>query len=166
MLPHGAGIPGGTVPFRYGEARGIFSFEKRMSPRPPKEKRGGISISPRTPMNAAPTDAGTQLFEEHLSAQPAGDFWILPAVRTGRSFVWVSWPMRGQLSPDTFSFPPCTAHFLFGVSKRKWGCIPAGKACIPAAVRRTYAHQPGAQFDPNKQMISISKQKEVFLWRN
>ena len=158
MLPHGAGIPGGTVPFRYGEAKGIFSFEKRMSPQPPKEKRGGISISPRpplkrhkgaklrflpfgnpskdkgsgsgkggrgcplcTPMNAAPTDAGTQLFEEHLSAQPAGDFWILPAVCIGRSFVWVSWPMRGQLIPDTFSFPPCTAHFLFGVSKRKWG---------------------------------------------
>ena len=44
------GVPGGTVPFRYGEARGIFSFEKRMSPRPPKEKRGGISISPRTPL--------------------------------------------------------------------------------------------------------------------
>ena len=50
MLPHGAGIPGGTVPVRYGEAKGIFSFEKRMSPRPPKEKRGGISISPRTPL--------------------------------------------------------------------------------------------------------------------
>ena len=44
------GVPGGTVPFRYGEARGIFSFEKRMSPPPPKEKRGGISISPRTPL--------------------------------------------------------------------------------------------------------------------
>ena len=44
------GVPGGTVPFRYGEARGIFSFEKRMSPRPPKEKHGGISISPRTPL--------------------------------------------------------------------------------------------------------------------
>ena len=44
------GVPGGTVPFRYGEARGIFSFEKRMSPQPPKEKRGGISISPRTPL--------------------------------------------------------------------------------------------------------------------
>ena len=50
MLPHGARIPGGTVPFRYGEAKGIFSFEKRMSPQPPKEKRGGISISPRTPL--------------------------------------------------------------------------------------------------------------------
>ena len=44
------GVPGGTVPVRYGEARGIFSFEKRMSPRPPKEKRGGISISPRIPL--------------------------------------------------------------------------------------------------------------------
>ena len=33
------GVPGGTVPVRYGEARGIFSFEKRMSPQPPKEKR-------------------------------------------------------------------------------------------------------------------------------
>ena len=44
------GVPGGTVPVRYGEARGIFSFEKRMFPRPPKEKRGGISISPRTPL--------------------------------------------------------------------------------------------------------------------
>ena len=43
-------IPGGTVPVRYGEAKGIFSFEKRMSPQPPKEKRGGISISPRTPL--------------------------------------------------------------------------------------------------------------------
>ena len=106
-LPHGAGIPGGTVPFRYGEAKGIFSFEKRMSPRPPKEKRGGISISPRTPlkrhkgagygppgmsgsgsgersrecpicspMSAMPPTAGMQFFEEHLSAQPVGDFQI------------------------------------------------------------------------------------------
>ena len=135
------GIPGGTVPFRYGEARGIFSFEKRMSPQPPKEKRGGISIPPRTPlkrlkgaklrflpfgnpskdkgsgsgkggrgcplctpMNAVPTDAGTQLFEEYLSAQPVGDFWILPAVRTGRSCVWVSWPFRGQLIPKRLFF--------------------------------------------------------------
>ena len=29
------GVPGGTVPVRYGEARGIFSFEKRMSPPAP-----------------------------------------------------------------------------------------------------------------------------------
>ena len=36
--------------FRGEKPKGIFSFEKRMSPRPPKEKRGGISISPRTPL--------------------------------------------------------------------------------------------------------------------
>ena len=41
----------------------------------------------------------------------------------------------GQLIPNIFSFPPYTAHFLFDVSKRKWGCIPTGKACISAAVR-------------------------------
>ena len=29
------GVPGGTVPFRYGEAKEIFSFEKRMSPPAP-----------------------------------------------------------------------------------------------------------------------------------
>ena len=28
---------------------------------------------------------------------------------------------RCQIIPDIFSFPPCTAHFLFDVSKRKWG---------------------------------------------
>ena len=37
-----------------------------------------------TPMNAVPPNAGTQLFEEYLSAQPVGDFWILPAVRDGQ----------------------------------------------------------------------------------
>ena len=159
MSPTFSLLPQRAVPVSGTKSQGGYSLLKReCPPRPPKEKRGGISISPRTPlkrlkgaklrflpfgnpskdkgsgsgkggrgcplctpMNAAPTDAGTQLFEEHLSAQPAGDFWILPAVCIGRSFVWVSWPMRGQLIPDTFSFPPCTAHFLFGVSKRKWG---------------------------------------------
>ena len=112
--------------------------------------KGGRGCPLCTPMNAAPTDAGTQLFEEYLSAQPVGDFWILSAVRTGRSFVWVSWPFRGQLIPDTFSFPPCTAHFLFGVSKRKWGvylgwakpiscdpsCASKNKICNPIRYHR------------------------------
>jgi hypothetical protein len=40
-------------------------------------------------MNAAPTDAGAQLFEEYLSAQPARDFWILPTVRGGQPPSWV-----------------------------------------------------------------------------
>ena len=29
---------------------GIFSFKRECPPLPPKEKRGGISISPRTPL--------------------------------------------------------------------------------------------------------------------
>ena len=93
-------------------------------------------------INAIPADARMQLFKEHLSAQLAGDFWILSAVRTGRSFVWVSWPMRGQLSPDTFSFPPCTAHFLFGVSKRKWGVHSARQSrAIPCRMAAPCCHQ-------------------------
>ena len=42
----------GRPGFRDEKPKGIFSFEKRMSPppAPPKEKRGGISISPRTPL--------------------------------------------------------------------------------------------------------------------
>ena len=44
------GAKGGPC-FRGEKPKGIFSFEKRMSPpAPPKEKRGGISISPRTPL--------------------------------------------------------------------------------------------------------------------
>ena len=89
-----------------------------------------------------PSNAGTQFYEECPPAQPVGDFWTLPAVRTGRSCVWVSWP-PGQLIPDTFSFPPCTAQkvncpagareaplegFLFGVSKRKWGVHSDGQS--------------------------------------
>ena len=42
------------------------------------------------PANAEVSGAGTQFCEEHPSAQPVEDFRILPAVRTGRSFVWVS----------------------------------------------------------------------------
>ena len=94
-------------------------------------------------INAAPADAGMYLEVIcGFSAQPVGDFWILPAVRTGRSFVWVSWPMRGQLSPDTFSFPPCTAHFLFGVSKRKWGVHSARQSrAIPCRMAAPCCHQ-------------------------
>ena len=41
----------GSPGFRDEKPKGIFSFEKRISPPgPPKEKRGGISISPRTPL--------------------------------------------------------------------------------------------------------------------
>ena len=105
--------------------------------------KGGRGYPLCSHINAAPADAGMYLEVIcGFSAQPVGDFWILPAVRTGRSFVWVSWPMRGQLSPDTFSFPPCTAHFLFGVSKRKWGVHSARQSrAIPCRMAAPCCHQ-------------------------
>ena len=105
--------------------------------------KGGRGYPLCSHINAAPADAGMYLEVIcGFSAQPAGDFWILPAERTGRSFVWVSWPMRGQLSPDTFSFPPCTAHFLFGVSKRKWGVHSARQSrAIPCRMAAPCCHQ-------------------------
>ena len=167
------GVPGGTVPFRYGEAKGIFSFEKRMSPQPPKEKRGGISISPRTPLkrhkgaklrflpfgnpskdkgsgsgkggrgcplcdptNAMPANAGTH--SGHLGTFSAAGRRLLifvgssyrPLLRMGEL------TQMCQLIPDIFSFPPCTAHFLFDVSKRKWGVRPCGGSPRPFAEQR------------------------------
>ena len=52
-----------------------------------------------TPMNAQLSDAGTRLCEECSSAQPVEDLRTLSAVRTGRSFVWVSWPLRRTTHP-------------------------------------------------------------------
>ena len=166
-------VPGGTVPFRYGEAKGIFSFEKRMSPRPPKEKRGGISIFPPhplettqrgglrpspletplrmrgsgsgersrgcplcDPMNAMPANAGTH--SGHLGTFSAAGRRLLifvgssyrPLLRMGEL------TQMCQLIPDIFSFPPCTAHFLFDVSKRKWGVRPCGGSPRPFAEQR------------------------------
>lgn len=57
-----------------------------------------------TPVNAVLPNAGTQFREIHLSAQPVGDFRIPSAFRTGRSFVWVSWPLAGQLIPKRLFF--------------------------------------------------------------
>ena len=82
--------------------------------------------------------------------------FILAAVRTGRSFVWVSWPVSSQLIPDTFSFPPCTAHFLFGVSKRKWGVHSARQS--RASLRRT-----GAVF--SKENIPLASSAETAQFR-
>ena len=67
--------------------------------------KGGRGYPLCSHINAAPADAGMYLEVIcGFSAQPVGDFWILPAVRTGRSFVWVSWPMRGQLIPKSLFF--------------------------------------------------------------
>ena len=86
-------------------------------------------------INAIPADARMQLFKEHLSAQLAGDFWILSAVRTGRSFVWVSRPPAANSSLTFFLFHRTRRIFFLMSQKENGGCIPTGKACIPAAVR-------------------------------
>ena len=89
-----------------------------MGERQRKEKQRVSSLQPDKCLSPRCGDALRPSANFQRSRQEA---FILAAVRTGRSFVWVSWPVSGQLIPDTFSFPPCTAHFLFGVSKRKWG---------------------------------------------
>ena len=175
------GVPGGTVPVRYGEARGIFSFEKRMSPRPPKEKRGGDFDFPPHPLettqrgglrpspletplrmrgsgsgersrgcplcdptNAMPANAGTH--SGHLGTFSAAGRRLLifvgssyrPLLRMGEL------TQMCQLIPDIFSFPPCTAHFLFDVSKRKWGVHPHGKTVYSRAAKWHHAASPAA----------------------
>ena len=82
------------------------------------------------PTNAMPANAGTH--SGHLGTFSAAGRRLLifvgspyrPLLRMGEL------TQMCQLIPDIFSFPPCTAHFLFDVSKRKWG------GCVPAAVRR------------------------------
>ena len=45
--------------------------------------------------------------------------------------------------PNIFSFPPGAAHFLFDVSKRKWGAhLPSHQhGCFPAS-NGTHSHNP------------------------
>ena len=49
-----------------------------------------------TSINARLSNAGAQFREECLPAQPAGDFWTLPAVRADRSEYRVSRPSPGR----------------------------------------------------------------------
>ena len=154
--------------YRFGtEKPGGYSLLKReCPPRPPKEKRGGISISPRTPlkrhkgaklrflpfgnpskdkgsgsgkrgrecplctpMNAVPPNAGTQLFEEYLSAQPVGDFWILPAVRTGQPYVLGELTVLAVNSSRTlFLFHRARRIFFLAFQKENGGCIWDGQS--------------------------------------
>ena len=73
------------------------------------------------PTNAMPANAGTH--SGHLGTFSAAGRRLLifvgssyrPLLRMGEL------TQMCQLIPDIFSFPPCTAHFLFDVSKRKWG---------------------------------------------
>ena len=172
MLPHGAGIPGGTVPVRYGEAKGIFSFEKRMSPRPPKEKRGGISISPRTPLKrlkgaklrflpfgnpskdkgsgSGKGGRGCPLCTLRFDATISTAYKAGQALHPARDLVRNSSPAQqfsqnpfppnlhlcASLEQTLFLFHRARRIFFLAFQKENGGCIPAGKACIPAAVRR------------------------------
>ena len=98
-----------------------------MGERQRKEKQRVSSLQPDKCLSPRCGDALRPSANFQRSRQEA---FILAAVRTGRSFVWVSWPVSGQLIPDTFSFPPCTAHSLFRKRKRKWGDISHGKAVL------------------------------------
>ena len=80
-------------------------------------------------MNAAPPNAGTQLFEEHLSAQPAGDFWILPAVRTGQPYVLGELTVLAVNSSRTlFLFHRARRIFFLVFQKKMGGAFGMGKA--------------------------------------
>ena len=82
-------------------------------------------------MNAAPTDAGTQLFEEYLSAQPVGDFWILPAVRTGQPYVLGELTVLAVNSSRTlFLFHRARRIFFLVFQKENGGCIQRRKAAL------------------------------------
>ena len=88
------------------------------------------------PTNAMPANAGTH--SGHLGTFSAAGRRLLcfggssyrPLLRMGEL------TQLRQLIPDIFSFPPCTAHFLFDVSKRKWGVRPCGGAPRPFAEQR------------------------------
>ena len=85
------------------------------------------------PTNAMPANAGTH--SGHLGTFSAAGRRLLifvgssyrPLLRMGEL------TQMCQLIPDIFSFPPCTAHFLFDVSKRKWGVHPHGISCRKVA---------------------------------
>ena len=152
MLPHGAGIPGGTVPVRYGEAKGIFSFEKRMSPRPPKEKRGGISISPRTPLKRHKgAGCGPPLWKPFLGEGDGPRLWK-PLLGMGSG--------SGKRSRGC---PICTLRFDATIST----AYKAGQALHPARdlVRNSSPAQQFSQnpFPPNLHLCA-SLEQTLFLF--
>jgi len=101
---------------------------------PSKDKGSGSGKRGRecplcTPMNAVPPNAGTQLFEEYLSAQPVGDFWILPAVRTGQPYVLGELTVLAVNSSRTlFLFHRARRIFFLVFQKENGGCIWDGQS--------------------------------------
>ena len=96
------------------------------------------------PTNAMPANAGTH--SGHLGTFSAAGRRLLifvgspyrPLLRMGEL------TQMCQLIPDIFSFPPCTSHFLFDVSKRKWGVYPHGKTVHSRAAKWHHAASPAA----------------------
>ena len=141
-----------NVPARYGEAKGIFSFEKRMSPRPPKEKRGGISISPRTPLKRHKgAGCGPPLWKPFLGEGDGPRLWK-PLLGMGSG--------SGKRSRGC---PICTLRFDATIST----AYKAGQALHPARdlVRNSSPAQQFSQnpFPPNLHLCA-SLEQTLFLF--
>ena len=81
-------------------------------------------------MNAMLPNAGAHLFKESLSAQPAGTSGFTQQSVSVSPSYWMNWH-ESAIHLNIFSFPPCTAHFLFDVSKRKWGVYSGRRSLHP-----------------------------------
>ena len=73
--------------------------------------------------------------------------------------------------PNIFSFPPGTAHFLFDVSKRKWGAHPAwtmppGGSQIPVAAVQRPAQPKRAVFIPHLRWKPLPPHAPSEPWRS
>ena len=144
----------------------VFSFEKRKTPTPPKEKPGGISISPRAPLKrhkgkrsrplpfgfpsprnkGAAAEAGEQGVPDHLKFPPhttnaAAHFFdrqgkTQPAEEPPAS---VSAVIQGrQRIPARRHMPPAEAFFfLHGVPRSFFGKRKERGGYIPAAKPHT-----------------------------
>ena len=172
--------------YRFGTEKpgGYFLLKRECPPRPPKEKRGGISISPRTPLKRHKgAGCGPPLWKPFLGEGGGPRLWkpllgmgsgsgkmsrgcpictlrfdatISTAYKAGQALHPARDLVRNSSPAQQFSqnpFPPnlhlCASleqtlflfHrarriFFLAFQKENGGCIPAGKACIPAAVRR------------------------------
>ena len=95
-------------------------------------------------MNAMPPNAGTQLFEESASAQPAEGLRICIVVRGGGPLVLGELAHEGPTHPQEPFLLTMNGRFLFGKTKRKWGFNPVRHS-------RTFPNQSGA--------LGVSKRK-------
>ena len=113
------------------------------------------------PTNAMPANAGTH--SGHLGTFSATGRGLLDSIGSP----YRSLPRMGELTqmcqliPDIFSFPPCTAHFLFDVSKRKCGVHPHGKTVHSRAAKWHHAASLRRFAAP---LVGAKKKSETFQW--